>query len=135
MKKKIICLLVFLISTITGCQDNIKAPEVKIDYGTSSIYTEEDMDAAIEVIKEKFNEFEGFEFHSISYTSDTESTGTKVNDKNDNTLQHIAFKSDFHSPKNGPVDGWNVDYEYTDWKWELIRNADGTWDLINWGFG
>lgn len=44
-------------------------PEVKIDYGASSIYTKEEMDAAIELIKKEFNTWDGCELHSISYST------------------------------------------------------------------
>ena len=41
-----------------------------IDYGTSSIYTKAEMDAAIELIKKEFSTWDGCELHSISYSAD-----------------------------------------------------------------
>ena len=73
--KKIISLLLLLacICGVTGCQ-NDTVSNAKINYGTSSIYSEEDMDEAIEVIKDEFNtgEWREFELQSISYSSDEE---------------------------------------------------------------
>ena len=63
----VLCLL-FVIS-LAGCgKGNTK--NLVIDYGTSSIYTKDDMDEAIDVIKKQFSSFEGCELHSLSYTSD-----------------------------------------------------------------
>lgn len=63
----VLCLL-FVIS-LAGCgKGNTK--NLVIDYGTSSIYTKDDMAEAIDVIKKQFSSFEGCELHSLSYTSD-----------------------------------------------------------------
>ena len=57
-----------LILSLFGCNSSTK--NVKIDYGSSAIYTEEDMDTAIDQIKETFKSLEGCELHSLSYSSD-----------------------------------------------------------------
>ena len=54
---------------------------VKIDYGTSAVYSKKDMDAAIKIIKKEFEAFEGCELHSLSY----------VSDKKCNTAENIAW--------------------------------------------
>ena len=77
MKKPLALLLsVICILGLAGCKK--KAPEVKIDYGTSSIYTEADMNAAIDLIKKEFNTWDGCELHSISYSSDDECSESNV---------------------------------------------------------
>lgn len=57
--KKVIEMVVccMLIVTLVGCK-NAVTTNVKIDYGTSAIYTKEDMDSAIDTIKETFKSFE-----------------------------------------------------------------------------
>ena len=56
MKKIIsLVLLIVCICGVTGCQ-NDTVSDAKINYGTSSIYSEEDMDEAIEVIKDETEE-------------------------------------------------------------------------------
>ena len=70
MKKVIplvLCLVLALSLVGYGKTDTSK---VKIDYGTSSIYTEEDMSAAIDKILNEFSKMEGCELHSLSYSSD-----------------------------------------------------------------
>ena len=69
--KKVIEMVVccMLIVTLVGCK-NAVTTNVKIDYGTSAIYTKEDMDSAIDTIKETFKSFEGCELYTLSYSSD-----------------------------------------------------------------
>ena len=70
MKKLTVLLLVVTcLCGIIGCGEN-SVSEVKIDYGNSVIYSEEDMNLAINIIKDEFNTWEGCELHSITYSSD-----------------------------------------------------------------
>lgn len=115
---------------------------IKIDYGTSSIYTKAEMDAAIEFIKKEFSTWEGCELHSISYSTDDECSESniawmnemeKATDAEETFTQCIMFKSNFHSPLNGGS-GFNPDEEYTDWHWWLARSEGGQWKLMTYGY-
>ena len=141
--KRIIKLVLSLICIfgLVGCGDN-SISEVKIDYGNSALYSEEDMNAAILLIKDTFSAWEGCELHSITYVSDDECNSENIawmnelaaaNDLNEQFDQCIMFKSDFHSPKNnsGP---WNADEEYTGWGWWLARSKGGPWRLMTCGY-
>ena len=141
--KRIIKLLLSLICIfgLVGCGDN-SISEVKIDYGNSALYSEEDMNAAILLIKDTFSAWEGCELHSITYVSDDECNSENIawmnelaaaNDLNEQFDQCIMFKSDFNSPKenSGP---WNVDEEYTGWGWWLARSKGGPWRLMTCGY-
>ena len=65
----VILLLITVLCGLSGCAKKPKA-EVSIDYGNSTLYTKEDMDAAIAVIRNEFDSWEGCELHSIAYGSD-----------------------------------------------------------------
>ncbi len=115
---------------------------IKIDYGTSSIYTKAEMDAAIELIKKEFSTWDGCELHSISYSTDEECSESniawmnemgKATDVEETFTQCIMFKSNFHSPLNGGS-GFNSDEEYTDWQWWLARSEGGQWKLMTYGY-
>ena len=70
MKKMITTILCLMLTLLfVGC-GKADTSEVEIDYGTSSLYSKEDMDAAIKVIRKQFRSFEGCELHSLSYISD-----------------------------------------------------------------
>lgn len=145
--KKIMTLILSLaiVFLLTGCEKSDKPADmsnVKIDYGTSSVYSKKDMDDAIDVIKEHFSQFDGCVLHSLSYTSDEECTDDeniawlneikRANDNEEVFTQYIAFDSSFHSPLKGDV-SWNLDEEYT-WSWSLGRSEGGKWKLVDWGY-
>ena len=149
MKKKlplfivvVILIVVFLISfiVILGLSSCGTESDVEIDYGNSSIYAQDDMDAAITVIKQEFSTWKGCELHAIRYTSDDcncEENIEWVNNlggENSNFAQCIIFEADFRSPKDGGG-AWEADHEYTNWKWVLARTDRGEWNLMTWGYG
>ncbi|MCB6991552.1 hypothetical protein LI187_13810 [bacterium 210820-DFI.6.38] len=115
---------------------------VKMDYGTSSIYSKADMDAAIKIIMKEFEAFEGCELHSLSYVSDEKCNTAeniawmnqcKATDDPEVFTQCIAFDSNFHSPMMDSG-AWNPDEEYTDWEWWLARSDGGEWKLMTYGY-
>lgn len=135
-------LLITALFVSVGCAEKPKA-EIRIDYGNSTLYSKEDMDAAIAEIKKEFDMWEGCELHSIVYGSDDECSAENIawmneleaaNDAQETFTRCIMFKSDFHSPKNGGG-AWNADQEYTDWQWWLARSEGGEWKLMTWGYG
>lgn len=143
MKKAIaILLLITVLCGSAACAKKQKT-EVSIDYGNSALYSKEDMDAAIAVIRKEFDTWDGCELHSISYGSDDACSAENIkwmneleaaNDAQETFSQCILFKSNFHSPKNGGG-AWNADQEYTDWQWWLARSEGGAWKLMTWGYG
>lgn len=115
------------------------------DYGSSKLYSKEDMDEAIQTIMNEFHNWKGCEMHSIRYGSDqTCSEGDNLswmqelenaNDNKETFTECIMFECDFHSPKSdADAGGLNVDEEYTDWQWWLARSEDGPWKLMTWGY-
>lgn len=136
-----LCLCFVCVFAFIGC-GNKTTSKVTIDYGTSSIYSKKDMNAAIELIKKEFNTWDGCELHSIAYSSDDECGKTNItwmneleaaNDAKETFTQCIMFKSSFHSPKEGGG-GFNADEEYTNWQWWLARSDSGQWKLMTWGY-
>ena len=116
----------------------VPAAQVAIDYGTSDIYTDEDMEEAIAAIREEFDTWEGCVLHSIRYASDECMTDDNLQwmnalEEDKNYTQCISFVSDFHSPED-EFGSWEPDTEYQDWQWWLARTEDGSWELITWGY-
>ena len=119
--------------------------KVRIVYGYSDVFTQNDMDSAIAIIKEKFSKWDGCELHSIRYTDDdycnTEKNIKWMNELakgqgyEQNFTQCIAFFSNFHSPKNASTKTTlNIDSEYTDWTWYLARTNGDEWKLMTFGY-
>ena len=156
MQKRFSLIIILILAlTLTACATNSATSSVPgetsqsaeatavpagipTDYGSSELYTEEDMDAAIQRIMQEFSTWEGCEMHAIRYTSDdannTENLQWLNSLGNGHTFtQCIEFQSDFHSPKEA-YGAWEADKEYTDWQWWLGRSEGGDWYLVSWGY-
>ena len=142
MRRTVALLLFFIfVLSFAGCKTNEKTV-YETDYGTSSVYTKEDMDQAVELIKKEFAKWEGCELHSITYAGDENNNEKnikwmneleKANDNKETFTQCIMFKSDFHSPIEN-AGAFNPDKEYTNWQWWLARSENGKWKLMTWGY-
>ena len=111
---------------------------VTVDYGTSELYTKEEMDAALALIWEEFDSWEGCEMQALRYGTDDCNTEENIQWLNElkedqNYTQCIEFVSDFHSPKEGGG-AWEADKDYKDWQWWLARSEGGDWELLTWGY-
>lgn len=144
-----VLLIAILVCSASGC-GNCRSTDyaagdvsdVQIDYGDSEMYTTEDMDAAIYMIKEKFRDFRGCTLHRVYYVSDAECNDANVqwlneleeaNDAKAHFTQCILFESDFHTGKRND-DGFTEDTDYTHWHWWLGRSDGGDWKLMTWGY-
>jgi D-alanyl-D-alanine carboxypeptidase len=115
-----------------------RAPEAEIDYGTSSLYTPEELKGAAVRIKCEFAGMEGCELHSLRYAGDECNTRENIdwlNSLSDGAdyTKVCEFLCDFHSPKEGGG-AWEADQEYTDYQWWLGLNEDGGWDIVTQGY-
>lgn len=144
MMKRVISFLVFFVCVcgLMGCE-KAAGTEAEINYGNSTVYSREEMDEAIEIIKDAFVLWDGCELQSISYSSDDECNSENVawlnelmeaNHLSDKFTQCIMFESDFHTPENGNM-AWNPDTDYKDYQWWLARTSDNSeWKLVTWGY-
>ena len=111
----------------------------EIDYGSSELYTWEELDEAVTAIMERFAEFEGCELHAVRYAGDEANNEANLAWLNSLSgdgkyVQVMEFLSDFHSPvEDGPY-AWEIDTEYTNYQWWLARTAGGGWEVVSWGY-
>ena len=120
--------------------EDVEANAYEIDYGTSDIYTQEDMEAAVAAIMNAFeNEWEvKCEMHKLAYAGDERSQQELPNVQLRSEApyaQALVMLSDFHTPAN-PEEAmaFEPDYEYTDYNWILGRTEGGEWTVIDWGY-
>ena len=111
---------------------------VSIDYGTSEIYTEDELKDAVIQIKCKFAFWGDVDLKSIRYAGDEKATDemlAKMNEINpDGKYTQVAeFLMDFHTPKEIGELTFNPDADYTDYQWWLARTADGGWEIVTFG--
>ena len=113
-----------------------------IDYGTSELYSQEDMDAAIQTIMAEFDTWKGCTMKSISYAGDQASADNLAycNEMREGGTTEftdaIVFKTDFHSPSEEEAKGtaWEPDSDYNGYTWTLARTTGEPWDLVTWGY-
>ena len=120
--------------------EDVEANTYEIDYGTSDIYTQEDMEAAVAAIMNAFeNEWEvKCEMHKLAYAGDERSQQELPNVQLRSEApyaQALVMLSDFHTPAN-PEEAmaFEPDYEYTDYNWILGRTEGGEWTVLDWGY-
>ena len=135
-KKRLLTIVASVVLTIVLIFTVINLWPASIDYGSSEIYSREDMDDAIKLIKDQFYSWEGCKLYSIYYTDDSfcqreiEYVNTLAEDGVTYT-ECIVFRTRFRSPVFGGG-AWNANFEY-DWSWYLARTEGGEWDLLTWG--
>ena len=134
MKK--LAILVFIpIIFLTSCHLNKKPVDMSqcvIDYGNSKIYSQEELNEGINVIKNEFSQLYDHTVYSIKYTTDEESLSelNYYNPSFENRFTEcMVFSSDFKCP---PYDTEvrSKNEEIYDWKWVLAREKDGEWTVI-----
>lgn len=116
----------------------VPAAEVSIDYGSSEVYTAEELKEAAVQIKCQFAAWAGCELHSLRYAGDGANNEENLRWLNElggdpGYTQCAEFLMDFHSPVAGGG-AWEADAEYTDYQWWLARTADGGWEILTWGY-
>ncbi|MDO4405166.1 MAG: hypothetical protein Q4C09_09030 [Atopobiaceae bacterium] len=129
--------------TTTETTDATKAAaDYQIDYGTSQLYTQADMDGAIDTIMAEFGNWKGCTMKRIAFTDDTTCTDNLAyanslrKDGQPEFTQAIVFTSDFHSPSKEEAEGtaWEPDTDYVGYNWTLGRTDGGAWELLTWGY-
>lgn len=112
----------------------------EVDYWTSEIYSQEDMDSAIAAIMNVFNNEREVkcEMHKVYYAWDEKSQQELPNLQLRSDVpytQALVMLSNFHTPAN-PEEAmaFEPDYEYTDWNWILWKTDDGEWTVLDWWY-
>lgn len=114
--------------------------EVTIDYGTSEIYTQEDLESAVVQIKCKYAFWGDCDLKNIRYAGDE-----AVNEKNlawmnelnpdANYTEVVEFLMDYHTPDDVGELTLNAGFDYNDYTWWLARTADSGWEIVTFGYG
>ena len=135
-KKRLLTIVASVLLTIVLIFTVINLWPASIDYGSSEIYSKEDMDEAITLIKDRFYSWEGCKLYSIYYTDDSfcqrvDIVYLTLADDGVVYTECIVFRTRFRSPIFGGG-AWNANFEY-DWSWYLARTDGGEWDLLTWG--
>ena len=137
MKKNIIVTLLLIIIAvmcicgIAGAQE----PDYPLYTGSSELYSNEDIQAAADVIMAEFSNWEGCKLYRLQYAGDVRSLNELENVKatyDESYDECMLFMSAFRSPEKEAM-AWAANEDYC-WSWTLVRNNGGEWVLKNWGW-
>ena len=126
--------------TLESYLGDVNETDVDIDYGTSELYNQEDLEEAAIQIKCSFASWKGCELHSLRYAGDeccTEENIAWLNSHEGVTEKYTQvseFLGSFHSPVESGLSAWEPDYEYTDYQWWLGRTENGGWEIVDSGY-
>ena len=134
-----ILIMLGMLSTIFGYL-LIEPPSIiaTVDYGHSGIYSKNEMREAVDLITDKFHDFDGCFMFGLSYTND-ELCEKELKIANSHAPEGVVY-TDCIVFDSGFVTtvfsggGFNPNQVYR-WTWTLVRTDDGPWRLINWGYG
>lgn len=126
--KIILCLLLIM---CVGCQRK----EVKERTIYSDIYTEDEIQGAVDVIKKEFSkEWKGCTLKEIYYAGDDQELFTSYA-KQYQGEEAIVLKTNFHTNYFAWKIGLNSNCDYEDYQWIFVRNKNGKWKHVDGGYG
>ena len=133
--KKIVCiilcsLLVFSLSACGGDFSRVNTHNVN-----SEIYSQEDINAAIDTIKKEFMmNWGGCTLTEIYYAGDDSSKDHQDWADRNNADEVIVLLSSFDVDSSGGDGSLNPNSTYSDWSWILVRTNGGKWQHVDHGY-
>lgn len=133
--KKIISLIVCSVMFFCLCACGGKVKNVKVIDVESNIYTSDEINSAIEVIKKEFSkDWKGCTLKEIYYAGDE--TSRKFQDWADRNGadEVMVLLSSFDVDSSGGDGSLNPNSTYDGWNWILVRNKGGEWKHVDHGY-
>ena len=134
MKKLIaVALALVCVFNLAACGGNVNHAKIT-DY-TSEIYTDAEIERAIDVAIRYFRKnFEGCTLTEITYLGDDQLDGWQEFAERNHADDVIVLVSTFDVGASGGDGSLNPNSTYTNWKWILARTNGGTWEHIDHGY-
>ena len=127
-------LAVFLAATMIFCLSGCGIPfTAKKIIDDSEIYSKRDIEKAMNRVYREFAFFEGCVLLELEY--DEEYSKERMADwaENYGADEAIVLLSKFYvATENGSLEPGET---YSKWKWILVRDKGGFWELKTWGYG
>jgi len=135
MKKIIITLLISVLTLSFAACGGGKVSEVQININTGTVYSEYEIDAAINVVLDHFREnFDGCTLLRLDYDESATLAAGGEWAAQYGADEAIILFSDFKVDDSGGDGSLNPANTYTDWQWILTRSGDDPWTLQTWGY-
>ncbi len=103
----------------------------------SEIYSQEDIESAIDVIKEEFKEdcWNGCTLTEIYYAGDEISEENQEYADRYNAKEVLVSLSSFDVSSSGGDGSLNPNSTYENWNWILVKTNDGEREHVDHGYG
>ena len=140
MKAYILAALILLtVSPALGCGENggtEKSAETQnAQFEQSQIYSEEDIESAVQVISDYFDkEFEGCTLTELYYPGDSYADEFNEFAEIYGADEAIILMSSFDVGSSGGDGSLNPNSTYNDWNWILVRSGGGKWEHVDHGY-
>lgn len=134
MKRTVFLLLCILLAMGLGsCGGNIDHTES--EYVESEMYSQEDIESAIDTIKNEFDrEWKGCSLTEIYYAGDEKSRAYQEWAERHQADEVIVLLSSFDVDESGGDGSLNPNSTYSDWNWILVRDTGGKWEHVDHGY-
>ena len=133
--KKIVCIILcsLLVFSLSACGGDIS--RVNTHNVNSEIYSQEDINAAIDTIKKEFMmNWGGSTLTEIYYAGDDSSKDHQDWADRNNADEVIVLLSSFDVDSSGGDGSLNPNSTYSDWSWILVRTNGGKWQHVDHGY-
>ena len=133
--KKIVCTMlgILLVFSLSACDGNVRG--VKTHHVDSEMYSQDDINAAIETIKKEFkSDWKGCTLTEIYYAGDDCSKDHQDWADRNNADEVIVLLSSFDVDSSGADGSLNPNSTYDNWNWILVRTNGGQWQHVDHGY-
>lgn len=132
-KMAYIMLCILIVFSLSACGENVS--EIKTQNIDSEMYSQEDINSAIDIIKKEFeSNWKGCTLTEIYYAGDDISKDYQdVADRN-NADEVIVLLSSFDVDSSGGDGSLDADSTYNNWNWILVRTNGGQWQHVDHGY-
>lgn len=118
---------------LTGCAKG-NTDYVKIEHGTSVLYTEDEIQDAMDLVLRQFQKgFEGCYMTELWYDEAASAEDAAAWAREHDAEEAIVLYCNYWVDGSGRNPTQNPNSMYKNWNWILIRNG-GKWELKDWGY-
>lgn len=142
MKKAILLIIVmFLVTSLVACNENIQENDVITDAGKSTKFNEKEVNEAIDIVIDEFN-FKGCTLKKVWYDQEESDyvtsayLGTGKGSINGVKPENvIVLFTEFDVDSSGGDGSFEPDSTYDEWQFILIRDdMKDDWKIDSWGY-
>lgn len=136
MKKIIIfCISLVLLCALCACEKDGKSANPQTYEVASKLYSEEEINSAIETITKEFDkDWKGCTLTEIYYAGDDTAKAHQDWADRNGVDDVIVLLSSFDVDSTGGDGSLNPDSTYDNWMWILVREGNGSWEHVDHGY-